>query len=447
MSIRRPNEFALLISNDDTEPENPMGVPVTPLQNAFAAPIPVFDSGHAEWWPVGSGHGYGLEVSLTGTVGSGNARSTIVRLYYVKAAASVDAGANTITFAEEHGLDTGDGGIDWATTGVLPGNVVDGVFAIRVDDFTFQIAATFADALAGTAIDITSAGSGVLTMTALKIVDLFACQAGNSMGSQAGSGAQYRFPGLWIPRLMEIHAAASQDHPTPTDVGVYLRLYCQPTKKWLLRTCTFVRTFGATPATSEGTAITPGNNAFGAYAQLGGALVEELDHWQVGMGINNSIFANTGQSVELAIDNGGVKRTAARRTFGTSSTELLNMISHGDMFFRAVVGETAHVRIANAGAPVAGFSAIAYGCGGRRVEPNAFTVASTVTIAGSPAPNGKTVEIYAVDADGDAELVTTALTGGGTGAFSAAVPDNTRSYYASYNNDGNYGRSALDTPV
>ncbi len=76
-----------------------------------------------------------------------------------------------------------------------------------------------------------------------------------------------------------------------------------------------------------------------------------------------------------------------------------------------------------------------------------FTVASTVTIGGAPAANGKTVQIFARASDGTAELVASPVTTGGTGAFTAQVPDNTRSYFASYDNDGHYGRSALEVPV
>jgi hypothetical protein len=75
----------------------------------------------------------------------------------------------------------------------------------------------------------------------------------------------------------------------------------------------------------------------------------------------------------------------------------------------------------------------------------AFTVAGTITIAGVAAPAGRSVQIWAYDSAG-AELVATATTTSG-GAFSAGVLDNTRSYFASYNNDGNVGRSALGTPV
>lgn len=87
-----------------------------------------------------------------------------------------------------------------------------------------------------------------------------------------------------------------------------------------------------------------------------------------------------------------------------------------------------------------------------------FAIAASVVIDGQPAAAGKPVKIFAYAAPTSvlpdnltaaldaAELVTTVTTDA-SGAFSALVPDNTRSYFASYDNDGRAGRSLLGTPV
>ncbi len=75
-----------------------------------------------------------------------------------------------------------------------------------------------------------------------------------------------------------------------------------------------------------------------------------------------------------------------------------------------------------------------------------FAVAGTVTVDAVPVANGKTVKIFAVDGLGVAELVTTTTTAGGTGAFSVSVPDSTRTYFASYVDGTDYGRSLDGTP-
>lgn len=73
-----------------------------------------------------------------------------------------------------------------------------------------------------------------------------------------------------------------------------------------------------------------------------------------------------------------------------------------------------------------------------------FTCLGLVNVAGSPAPNGKTVKIYAVDANGVADFVTSTTTTGGL--FTVEVPDNVRTYFASYVDGTNIGRSADGTP-
>lgn len=77
-----------------------------------------------------------------------------------------------------------------------------------------------------------------------------------------------------------------------------------------------------------------------------------------------------------------------------------------------------------------------------------FTVGGVVTIKGYPAPEGKSVQIfaYSVDGSGSAELIATVLTNS-IGAFSATVLDCTRAYFSSYQNDGVFGRSELAVPV
>lgn len=76
-----------------------------------------------------------------------------------------------------------------------------------------------------------------------------------------------------------------------------------------------------------------------------------------------------------------------------------------------------------------------------------FTVAGVVTIGGAAATDGKTVNVFAQQGLGlPAAFVGSALTGGGTGAFSVEVLDNTKTYFVTYDNDGYSGKSANGTP-
>lgn len=73
-----------------------------------------------------------------------------------------------------------------------------------------------------------------------------------------------------------------------------------------------------------------------------------------------------------------------------------------------------------------------------------FTVAGTAVINGAAMTNGSVIQIYALESSGVAELVTTATVA--SGAFTAQVPDNTRTYFASYQSVSFNGRSIDGTP-
>lgn len=78
---------------------------------------------------------------------------------------SVSAGADTLQLTA-HGRKTGDGPMRFTTSGTLPAGLATGTdYWIIVDDAdNIQIADSVADAISGTAIDITTAGTGTHTL-------------------------------------------------------------------------------------------------------------------------------------------------------------------------------------------------------------------------------------------------------------------------------------------
>jgi hypothetical protein len=79
---------------------------------------------------------------------------------------SVSTGADTMTLTA-HGHHTGDGPWQMTTTGAVPGGLalLTDYWSIRSTANAIKVAASLADAMAGTAIDLTSAGSGTNTIT------------------------------------------------------------------------------------------------------------------------------------------------------------------------------------------------------------------------------------------------------------------------------------------
>lgn len=79
---------------------------------------------------------------------------------------SVDPATDVLTFAQPEPIDTGDG-VKITSSITLPTPLVAGTtyYAIKVTDTTYKLATTVANAFTGSAMDITSAGSGTLTLT------------------------------------------------------------------------------------------------------------------------------------------------------------------------------------------------------------------------------------------------------------------------------------------
>ena len=78
---------------------------------------------------------------------------------------TVSTTTEALTFAQPIPIDTGDG-VKVSSTATVPTPLVAGTtyYAIKVTDTSYQLATTMANAFAGTAIDLTSAGSGQHTL-------------------------------------------------------------------------------------------------------------------------------------------------------------------------------------------------------------------------------------------------------------------------------------------
>lgn len=78
---------------------------------------------------------------------------------------TVNTTTEALTFSQPIPIDTGDG-VKVSSTATVPSPLVAGTtyYAIKVTDTSYQLATTMANAFAGTAIDLTSAGSGQHTL-------------------------------------------------------------------------------------------------------------------------------------------------------------------------------------------------------------------------------------------------------------------------------------------
>lgn len=254
-------------------------------------------------------------------------------------------------------------------------------------------------------------------------------------------GIEYFFP-VRVANGSSIAAKLQSDLASAT-CQVWIKLYCKPTKPWLRRVGTFVRTYGAVTATSLGAPVTAGAGADGTWTEIA-TLADDIWGWEVAWADSDTAVGGGTLHVDVSVGDAVTKRVAIQNArWARSSNETVGKPS-AFAHLAATSGEKVYVRAQRNSET--GDSAIVYGVGGTYQPAGVYAVAGTVTIDGVAAADGKTVEVFAVDTDNIVERVATATTAGGAGAFTVDVPENVRSHFASYANDGRYGRSASGTP-
>lgn len=270
---------------------------------------------------------------------------------------------------------------------------------------------------------------------------LSACKA--SFWLTTGIGLQYRFP-LRIPNGAKV-GAKMQHEVGGSTCHVVINLFGNPSHSALVRAGTFVRTFGATTASSDGTPVTGGGASEGAWTQIGSAMADDLWFWDVGYCNSDTAIGNIVKHIDVATGDAGTKNVVLTNAFFTSGS----VETHAKASFGAVrdrpSGDLVYAR-AQVGSGEAGDSIIVYAVGGNYQLPGLYTVAGTVTIDGSPAANGENVLIFALDSDFISEFVALLTIAGGAGGFTTEVPDDSRTYFALYDDGTVVGCSPGGTP-
>lgn len=110
---------------------------------------------------------YADEIDADTLTSSANTCEERVPLAAATAGFTADAGADTLAVAVGNRVPLTGDGVRVASTGALPGGLAAATtyYAIRTAGALIKLASNYANALAGTAIDITSAGSGTHTLT------------------------------------------------------------------------------------------------------------------------------------------------------------------------------------------------------------------------------------------------------------------------------------------
>lgn len=180
--------------------------------------------------------------------------------------------------------------------------------------------------------------------------------------SAACVGLRYHFP-VFIPAGSSIGVRGSANSASGASCRAYAKLWGQPSRPELLPPFGGFQALGVTPASSSGTAITPGTTSDGAWTSLG-TLARDAYWWQMGFGLNNSVQNNLTYFADLAVgDASNKKMLIENAVMTTSSNEIVGWELPAHCWGRGRAGETVYARMQCSGTPDSGLSVSAYAIG------------------------------------------------------------------------------------
>jgi hypothetical protein len=164
--------------------------------------------------------------------------------------------------------------------------------------------------------------AGGTTYTDCEINHLIATNCGTPLYG----GVRYFFP-LFIPAGSAIAAKASVSHATARNIYVGVKLYGRPTHPELVRAGSYVDTFGAVTAASDGTTITSGTTNDGSWTEVtAGDTTRPYWFWQVGWGANDLSLTAVMYSMDVAFGTAGAEEVVLTDVLHISSGTAEQMV-------------------------------------------------------------------------------------------------------------------------
>lgn len=157
--------------------------------------------------------------------------------------------------------------------------------------------------------------AGAMTYTDNTIANLIATNCGTPLFG----GVNYYFP-LFIPAGTAIAAKASTANATVRTVYVGVELFGRPTHPELVRAGSYVDTFGAVEAASDGTTITAGTTSDGAWTEVtAGNTTRPYWYWQAGWGAADLSLTAVMYSMDVAYGGAGTEEVVLSGAMHLSS--------------------------------------------------------------------------------------------------------------------------------
>ncbi len=192
------------------------------------------------------------------------------------------------------------------------------------------------------------------------VKDLEVACAGSYIGAVFGTGIWLWVP-LRIPTGSTIAAKVSVNGASAGASRVRVVLATTPKNPETLKIGSYAVTYGSTPASSAGTAITPGTTSEGAWTQVGTVAAGDRPwFWHVLIGVNNATMVQALMHVDLSIGDATNKRVViANQNVWTTTSETLTAVYAGAAA-QAQPGDGIFVR-AQSSVAITNVSAVAVG--------------------------------------------------------------------------------------
>ena len=178
----------------------------------------------------------------------------------------------------------------------------------------------------------------------------------------ASGGTRFYFP-VFVKSGTSIGAKAQTNHATAGTVRVAVNAFCKPSRRSAVRVGSFVRTFGATTATTDGTSVTQGTAAEGSWTSIGTA-ADKLWYLAAGIGARTATAGNDVSHTDISIGDASNKRVVISNVFGASTTgEQFSVIGPSSAYCNIASSDILYAR-SQASVAQPGFSVALYGVGG-----------------------------------------------------------------------------------
>lgn len=236
-------------------------------------------------------------------------------------------------------------------TVIAAANITQQVDFMRIQFCNDDVSAAARDTVADIGID--PAGG---TSFSVLIPDLLLSCAG---GTDSG-GVQFKFP-IRVPSGATIGCRGAVNNATAGTfrcwIQVWGRLAYQEDAPYNQKCIAY-----GIGASSNGTAVTPGNGSKGSYASLG-TTSRRHQYWQAGIGVNDATLSGLAYYVDLAFGDASNKILIVRDLYCQNATDesMIRPVAQECTQYDVPSGATLYARAQASGTPDSNFSVAAYG--------------------------------------------------------------------------------------